>query len=153
MKYVYGRIQLTKQTIDASKTSSEIVESLAQHHATRIETLYEQGQCVGLQFAVRVGDQELGFRLPINVEATLETLKKHQREGRIQPRFVNMDQARRIAWRILKDWTEAQLAIIESGMVTTEEVFLPYLLDNNDRTLFEVMENRWKMLPEGREHD
>ncbi len=32
-----------------------------------------------------------------------------------------------MAWRIIKDWVEAQTAIIQAGMVTLTQVFLPYL--------------------------
>jgi hypothetical protein len=46
-------------------------------------------------------------------------------------------QAVRTAWRIVKDWTEAQLAIIETRMVTTEQVFLPYAVMRGGKTLYE----------------
>ena len=37
-------------------------------------------------------------------------------------------QAVRASWRILKDWVEAQMALLETGMVTMDEIFLPYML-------------------------
>ena len=33
-----------------------------------------------------------------------------------------------ITWRILKDWVEAQMALLETGMVTMDESFLPYMV-------------------------
>jgi len=39
-----------------------------------------------------------------------------------------MDQSRRVGWRIIRQWLEAQLAIVETQMVTIEQVFLPYFL-------------------------
>jgi hypothetical protein len=49
-------------------------------------------------------------------------------------------QAIRTAWRIVKDWTEAQLAIIETRMVKTEQVFLPYAIMRDNKTLYEHVE-------------
>ena len=47
-------------------------------------------------------------------------------------------QAERTAWRNVRDWIMAQLAIIEAGQVDIEEVFLPYLTDRNGRTLYQL---------------
>jgi hypothetical protein len=46
---------------------------------------------------------------------TLLATKRHKRE-----------QAARIACRIIPNWEEAQLAIIETGLVDLKQVFLPY---------------------------
>ena len=37
-----------------------------------------------------------------------------------------MEQAKRVAWRQLLRWTEAQLAMIDAGMAHAGEVFLAY---------------------------
>ena len=39
----------------------------------------------------------------------------------------------------MKDWIEAQLAIVEAEMVDIEEVFLPYALNELDQTLYEAI--------------
>jgi hypothetical protein len=60
-----------------------------------------------------------------------------------------MEQAQRIAWRQLLRWVQAQLAMIDTGMVRTEEVFMPYIVVNpaTNQTLFERMqETQFKML-------
>lgn len=41
------------------------------------------------------------------------------------------DNAANIGWRIVKDWIEAQCALIEIGMATVEVVFMPYLIVNS----------------------
>lgn len=48
------------------------------------------------------------------------------------------DQAERVSWRIVKDWVEAQMAILESEMVQMDEIFLPYMLNGSGHTLFEA---------------
>ena len=47
-------------------------------------------------------------------------------------------QAERTAWRNVRDWVMAQMAIIEAGQVEMEEVFLPYLTDGRGRTLYQL---------------
>lgn len=52
------------------------------------------------------------------------------------------DQAERVAWRILKDWVAAQMAILESEMVQMDEVFLPYMVNDSGQTLFQCYKNK-----------
>ena len=52
-----------------------------------------------------------------------------------------------MAWRILKDWIEAQLAIVQAGLVTIDEVMLPYLRMSADKTLYAVMREQRLALP------
>ena len=46
-------------------------------------------------------------------------------------------QATRTAWRIVKDWVEAHIALVETQMVTAPQVFLPYAVMRDGRTLSE----------------
>ena len=58
-------------------------------------------------------------------------------------------QATRVAWRILKDWIEAQLALLDTGMVELEEIFLPYMLQG-DQTLYQALQaGNFKALQSG----
>ena len=41
------------------------------------------------------------------------------------------------AWRIVKDWAEAQMALLETQMVSTQDVFLPYAVMQDGSTLAE----------------
>ena len=54
-------------------------------------------------------------------------------------RLCDQTQAVRVAWRIIKDWVEAQMALVDTSMVKTEEVFLPYMMVKGDKTLAETM--------------
>lgn len=56
------------------------------------------------------------------------------------------DQAERVAWRIVKDWLAAQLAILETEMVDVQQVFLPYFLNRQGQTLYEVYSSGSLML-------
>lgn len=120
--------------IDVEKTISEIQRSLAKHGASAILTDYEDGYVKAISFKVPINGNPIGFRLPTDWQPVLELLK----EDRKVPRsLVTQDQAVRVAWRIVKDWVEAQMAIIDTRMVSMEDVFLPYAVTKNGLTLAE----------------
>lgn len=45
------------------------------------------------------------------------------------------EQAQRVAWRVIRDWTRAQLTMVEAGVVSIEEVMLPWAMTNNGITV------------------
>lgn len=47
-----------------------------------------------------------------------------------------------MAWRILKDWIEAQMALLDIEMVRFEEIFLPYIETAGGRTIYEKLEEQ-----------
>lgn len=61
------------------------------------------------------------------------------------------EQSERVAWRIVKDWVEAQMAILESEMVTMDEIFLPYMLNRNGDTVYKLFTNKALLLNGGQE--
>jgi hypothetical protein len=58
-----------------------------------------------------------------------------------------LEQALRVSWRILKDWVEAQIAIVETKMVQIEQVFLPYAIMPDGRMLYERVRDAQFRLP------
>ena len=77
--------------------------------------------------------------MPVNVEAVHSVLLKQKVK-------CDYEQAERVAWRILKDWVEAQMAILESQMVEMDEIFLPYMINNSGQTLFEAYRSNQLLL-------
>lgn len=141
-------------TVNAAKTITQIQNDLAKCGANKILSEYKDGGIEALSFMVEGPNGSLAFRLPSNVEAVLRILVNQAREERIPKRYACYEQAVKVAWRIVRDWIKAQLAIIEAEMVTVEEVFLPYLLDREGKkTLYQSMMERGFLLPEGRETD
>lgn len=127
-------------SIDSAKTAAEIQAALAKAGASRIGLEYANGELTGLIF--QLGDRS--YRLPARFQAVYAVLK---RDANVRKGLRTEQQARRVAWRILKDWVEAQLAIIETQMVSAEEVFLPYQMLNAHETLYEVYVRSDRMLP------
>jgi len=125
-------------SIDASKTIGEIQAILAKHHVTRVVTEYEGGQPAALQFGFNHLGREYHFRLPCNFVGIRCALEKK----RVESRYKTPEQVTRIGWRIVKDWVEAQMALIEAEIASPLEVFFPYALTAGNKTVFDhVLEN------------
>lgn len=127
-------------SIDSLKTISEIQRCLVEHGARQISLGYGPGkQPDAIEFLMPTVFGDRPFRLPCRLAAVEQTLRDQCRAGKIARRFTTPEQAARVGWRIVKDWIEAQMAIIESGMVSLDEVFLPYMIGSHDRTVYQVM--------------
>lgn len=118
--------------VDALKTQSEIVYILAKHGARAVLQEYDDtGKVVALSFQILTSAGNQAIRLPANVSAVYAVLQRQRVK-------CDMAQAERVAWRILKDWLEAQMAILESEMVEIDEIFLPYMVNRQGKTLYEL---------------
>ena len=138
--------------VPVSRSAAEIMAILAQHGARGIGTSYDsQGNITGLVWFIE--DPKFGklpFQLPIRPEAVKHILEReHYRMN------VDMERAKMVAWRILRDWIRAQMALLETEMVRLEEIFLPYLLTSKDTTMYETLQKRSFILqlPEGQSDD
>lgn len=131
--------------IDSFKTISEIQQVLAKCGASAVLTDYDQnGYIVALSFKIKLGEQDISFRLPTDWRPVLTVLEQ---DYKVPKRLKTQDQAMRVAWRITKDWVEAQAAFIETMMVTTAQVFLPYAVTSDGRSLYQyVAENNQLLL-------
>src|ERR1700722_3601192 len=124
-------------TIEVSKTIREISAMLAKAKASAILTEFDGfGVVASISFRVSTEFGVLTFRLPANTQRVYQVIV---RDRRIPPRMRTKEQAARIAWRIVKDWLEAQLAMIEAGLVDLEQIFLPYAQDSAGQTVYEVV--------------
>lgn len=120
--------------IPIGRTVAEIHNILAKGNARAIATEYDDsGRPTALAFEVNTPFGYRQFALPINPAAVLQVLNRQ----RLAPRYRTADHAHRVAWRILKDWVEAQLAIVATQMVTLDQVMLPYLRTDNGATIYE----------------
>lgn len=134
-------------TVDAFKTVSEIEYILMKHGAKSIMKNYENESVTGLSFLIDTGAQQIPVRLPAKVDACLAVLRKEKQENPRKQIRDTKEQAERVAWRILKDWVEAQMALLDIEMVRFEEIFLPYI-EVQGQTVFEKLEEK-RFLLEG----
>ena len=131
--------------IDADKTAHEIAKCLSMHGAQAVLTEYDkkEGYVLAISFRIDLEGQTVAFRLPCDWKPVLEILK---RDPKVPRKDTTEVQAVRVAWRIVKDWVEAQMALVETKMASTQEVFLPYAVMKNGHTLAENVANNPSML-------
>lgn len=136
--------------IDADKTAGEVSKMLAKAGAQAVMTEYDEqhGFVTALSFKMTVNERPIGFKLPVDWRPVLEILK---RDPKVPQSKCDREQAVRVAWRIIKDWVEAQLALIETQMVTTQQVFLPYAMTRDGKTLYEKVQEGGYLLGDGSE--
>jgi len=128
--------------VKTEKTASEIQSILCRSGAQAVMSEFEDGEVSAISFRLELDGQLLSFRLPINKEGVLRALDRD-----CQPRYVNPDQANRTAWRIIKDWVESQMALVEANQADIVEVFLPYLQDDMGITIYNRLKGgEFKML-------
>lgn len=139
--------------IDAAKTAGEVQTILAKAGATGVAMQYEDGEPVALAFTARTPFGMREFTVPADWQAVQRVLRRQK----VAPALQTEEHARRVAWRITKDWVEAQLAIIQTEMVTIDQVMLPYMktdhpTDARQVTVFEAyQENQRLMIENGRD--
>lgn len=137
-------------SIDPQKTMSECIAILARHGATAIAMTYDNGMPGGLHFQVPTAFGKRSYALPANVAGTHEVLKKAHRAGRILASKATLAQAQRTSWRVVRMWLEAQLALIEAGLVDLPQVMLPFMIDDEGRTVYQrFLENEHLALTAG----
>ena len=132
-------------TVEVYKSLGEIQGALASHGARKIMVDYDgAGQPIGIVFGIETPAGMRGFCLPANVEGVRAVFARQKVKA-------STGQAERTAWRNVRDWIMAQMAIIEAGQVEMEEVFLPYLTDRQGRTLYQLYQGGHLAIGDGTE--
>lgn len=130
--------------ITAERTIQEIETALIQHGAAAVLKEYEAGIIQAVSFKMKTPAGDLPFRLPCRWQAIETTLAKRNKKTwvRDSEKFARREKAKRVAWRQILRWVLAQMALVETSMVTVEEVFFPYIQSPNGKTLFEIQEQK-----------
>ncbi len=144
-------------SIKVDKTMSDIERILSTHGASDIWKQYDgSGNVLCLNFAVTTDFGKIPFRLPMDAQKISQILRNEKKAGRLpglsKARVEDIDTARKVGWRIIKDWIDSQLALVEVNLVKVEEIFLPYAYNPaKNQTLYETIKERgWRpMLMDG----
>lgn len=118
--------------VDVFTTLGEIQGMLVKHGAKKVlQEFDDDGNVQSVLFMINTPMGIQAVRLPANVDAVQKTLAKQKVKA-------DRAQAQRVAWRIIKDWVAAQMAILESEMVSMDEIFLPYMLNTDGQTVHQL---------------
>ncbi|MCK9435743.1 MAG: hypothetical protein M0Q12_00880 [Synergistaceae bacterium] len=140
--------------VAAEKSIGEIQKKLVAHGAREILIKYDggTGEPAALLFIIPLKKEDkegVPFRLPANIKQVEQKLLNMRARPWNADRGMVHAQALRVGWRIVKDWVEAQLAIIDTEMVTLREVFLPYMMMDEQHTVYDIMESKGYFLGQG----
>ena len=136
--------------VPVSRTVAQVQAILVEHGARAVMMEYDgHGRITALAFKVKRPNGELPIRLPIDTAATLRVLQRQADNREIPARYAKEEHAYRVAWRIIKDWVEAQMSLLETEMVRMEEIFLPYVITQSGQTIYQVMAEKHFLLGPG----
>lgn len=141
-------------SVPVARTVAQVQAKLVEHGARAVMMEYDdRGRIKSLAFNVEMPNGELPIRVPIDAAATLRVLQRQADNHEIPARYAREEQAYRVAWRIIKDWIESQMSLLETEMVKMQEIFLPYVITPGGQTIFKVMEGKGFLLGEGKGDD
>lgn len=125
--------------VPVARTMAEITEILIKAKAQAIMSEYSDGTVSHVSFRIQTSQGVFSYRLPANIDGVFAAVKS---DKSIEPRFKTREKAERIAWRIVKDWLEAQMAMVEAKLAELPQVMLPYMQTNNGETLYSRFQSK-----------
>ncbi len=131
-------------SVPAARSQMFIERKLVQHGAVRILKTYDKDRqrVNAMCFALTIDGVDVHFKLPARVENCEAVLRANlSSRARPETRKKIPDQAERTAWKIVSDWVEAQMAMIELAQIEVMEVFMPYIFDGK-QTYFEAVKKK-----------
>ena len=134
-------------------TIARIEQVLIRCGVNAIQKEYLQsGEISAVIFRIETGEHRHHIRLPVDKAAVLEALWGDYIAGVKKPRKQKdefKDQAERTAWKLMQDWVEVQLSLIQMRQADFIQVFMPYVWDGK-RTFYQALkESNYKaLLPE-----
>lgn len=134
--------------VTVEKSIQKIETRLIACGAKIVTKTANMGKINGISFVMNVNGSDIPFRLPArinNVEKKLLSLMSRPRTG-TKKRIL--EQAERTAWKLLADWIDVQMSLIELDQAEFAEVFMPYMYDyKKEQTLFErIKSDGFKLL-------
>lgn len=123
--------------IEVQRTIGEIQSLLVRSGALQVLTSYDPKtrEPAALCFTLDVQGLTVPFKLPARVEPIFKIINAGSDWRRDKKK--DMEQAKRVAWRQIYRWIQAQVALIETGMVAAAEVFYPYAQVSPNETVYE----------------
>ena len=128
--------------INADRTAAEIQKILAKHGATSVMVRYTGEHPTGMEFVLPTPHGPRQFSLPVDVLAMQASLRQAYSAGQLgslgRTKALSEEHARKVAWRVVKDWIDAQMTLVASQMATMAQAMLPYVRTDDGRTLYEA---------------
>lgn len=132
--------------VEAEQTAAEIQQKLAQSSARRVMFAYdEEGRVDRLEFTLEVGGRPLGFRIEPDVEGMRNALDEDDET----PGRFDRAQARRVAWRLHKEWINAVLAFRDARQARLDQLLLGFGVTPDGATVYDRLVEEQGLLEGG----
>lgn len=132
--------------VPAAQSIKEIQDALVKYGAAGVLYEYEQGtgRIAALKFLLPIQGKKVGFALPVEWRKFQQVLKNQN-----VSRAGDDDYCYRVAWRCIRDWVLAQLALYETQIVELPQVFLPFAVGRDNKTLYDQVTEGKFLLGDG----
>lgn len=133
----------------------DITRTLVAFGAKSITSDYDKdGRITGMVFGLETPLGIYHYSLPARSEFIYQRLRSERKRDRGgDSEKKDKEQAERVAWRQLLRWIEAQLALVQTGMSDSGEVFFPYLQRGDGQSMyraFQVSEQKRLAAPDAK---
>jgi hypothetical protein len=136
-----GKTNLKNYTSEVSsdKSLARIERLLVSAGAKRIMKEWnDKEMCCGISFQLSNASGVVSYQLPAKIEAVFNILYSKYSKPTVRSEEICWEQAERTAWKIICDWVEIQIAMIEMEQAKLAQVFLPYM-HNGKQSFYEKM--------------
>jgi hypothetical protein len=135
--------------IPPAKSAGSIVSLLVAAGAREVTMIHgEHQKLIGIRFTFVQGELVFPFSIPVRIDQLFSRMWNARKNKNSADKPKIQDQAERVAWRQLFRWVEAQVALIDTGMVSNVEVFTAYCQDATGRSVYDLLvESKVKALP------
>lgn len=145
--------KLKNATSSSKGVFDKIQMILAENGAKKVMMDYAgDGTLESITFAIELNGKLQGFRLPAMVENVFQVMYGESASKYAYKRFIPKwkQQAYQTAWANIRDWIDAQMALVKTRQADVAQVFLPYMIMKDQKTLYEsVVTNPGFLLGEG----
>jgi hypothetical protein len=124
-------------TVPASTSMARIMKSLVEAGATDISMKYADQICTAITFRMVIaGQMPMFFQLPAKIDPCFKVLYAEVKRPQPDTKKRIREQAERTAWKIVSDWVDIQLSMIQLEQAEPLQVFLPFVYDPEKEITF-----------------
>lgn len=133
--------------IPVQRTISEIEDILVKNGATDTWKQYDaSGKVTALNFAIITEFGKMPFKLSVDAQVINDVLKEQIKRGLTgisKKQAFDIEHARNVGWRIVKDWIDSQMAMVSLKMRKLEQIFLADIYDvRSGKTFFQILQDK-----------
>ena len=134
--------------VPVERTVSRIEAVLMKAGADGITKTYREGELFSIGFTIpgATKGSSMTVRMPARVDAVERVLTGEVRRPSKATKERVRRQAARTAWKLMQDWIEVQVSLIELQQVDVVQVFLPYLHDGQQTFYENIKAGSYKAL-------